>query len=89
MRSIVAIYSATRFAPIAHLTQRDHCREALKGQKMAKVYDSGFSYGPKQSNGGPIVIQVEPPLGARVEFEVSSGRDGRTAATNVVLIEDN
>ena len=33
--------------------------------------------------------KVEPPIGQRVEFQVSEGRDGRTAATNVVLIEDS
>ena len=33
--------------------------------------------------------KIEPELGQRVEFRVLQGRDGRTAATNVVLIEDN
>jgi cold shock protein len=33
--------------------------------------------------------KVEPPLGQRLEFEISTDADGRTAATDVKLIEDN
>jgi cold shock protein len=29
--------------------------------------------------------KLEPPIGARVEFEIVAGRDDKMAATNVVL----
>ncbi len=59
-------------------------------------WDSGKGYGFVRPHGGGVNVfthikdvdgNVEPELGAVVRYELGTGRDGRTCATNVRVLE--